>query len=72
MMQQCVQRKKITKPRAAMDLNLVIAEATRIAQIRRQIAEGTYLTSDKLEAALERLLESVRQVPRPARRATGS
>lgn len=72
MMQQCVQRKKITKPRAAMDLNLVIAEATRIAQIRRQIAEGTYLTSDKLEAALDRLLESVRQVPRPARRATGS
>ena len=29
----------------------------RVADIRRQIAEGTYETADRLDAALERLLD---------------
>ncbi|MBK9120708.1 MAG: flagellar biosynthesis anti-sigma factor FlgM [Phycisphaerales bacterium] len=36
------------------------ANAQRIAAIRAQIANGTYLTEDKLEIALERLFEEVR------------
>ena len=31
----------------------------RVAQIRTQIAEGTYETADKLEAAVERLLDEI-------------
>lgn len=33
--------------------------ADRVAQIKAQIADGTYLTDDKLDLALERLLDEI-------------
>lgn len=49
-----------------------VAEASRIAHIRRQIADGTYLTAEKIDAAIERLIEDAR-APRPrVHRATGT
>ncbi len=41
----------------------------RIAEIRRQIADGTYLTEEKLDAAVERLCAALHE-PAP-RRAVG-
>ncbi len=35
------------------------AEAARVARIRAQIASGTYLTPEKLDATVERLMEEV-------------
>jgi len=33
--------------------------ADRVAQIKAQIADGTYMTDDKLDMALERLLDEI-------------
>jgi hypothetical protein len=33
----------------------------RLAEVRRQIAAGTYLTDDKLDTAVNRLLDALRQ-----------
>ncbi len=43
--------------------------AARAAEIRRQIAAGTYLTDQKLNVAVERLLAVLRRRPRRTRTA---
>ncbi len=43
---------------------------TRIAAVRRQIAAGTYLTAEKLDAAIDKLFEELR-APAPRRAAVG-
>ncbi len=46
------------------------ASTARIAEIRRQIAEGTYLTEEKLDVAVEQLCAALR-TPAPRRAAAG-
>ncbi len=45
--------------------------AGRVAEIRRQIAAGAYLTDEKLDAAIEALLNDLRAAPDPRRVAVG-
>lgn len=45
-------------PQSAVDER---AEAARIAHIRAQIADGTYLTEDKLAHVVERLYSELRR-----------
>jgi anti-sigma28 factor (negative regulator of flagellin synthesis) len=44
---------------AAVNYDPEAEETARITRIRSQIAEGTYLTPEKIDAAIEKLLEEL-------------